>query len=121
MFKYNVISFKYSNHHQVLREESSFQSISFGRFQSSKNLRLQISCATVQKVSDIVKGQLALSADTAFTGESKFAALGADSLDTICCTLCYVEESGAQNITTIQEVADLIEDLVQKKPASQAS
>ncbi|XP_048622561.1 uncharacterized protein LOC125591771 [Brassica napus] len=43
----------------------SFQSISFGRFQSSKRLRLQISCAakpeTVQKVSDIVNEQLALS------------------------------------------------------------
>uniref|UniRef100_A0A0D3DMT3 Carrier domain-containing protein n=1 Tax=Brassica oleracea var. oleracea TaxID=109376 RepID=A0A0D3DMT3_BRAOL len=30
-----------------------------------------------------------------------------------------VEETDAQNITTIQEAADLIEDLVQKKPAAQ--
>lgn len=29
-----------------------------------------------------------------------------------------VEETDAQNITTIQEAADLIEDLVQKKPAA---
>ncbi|XP_033145003.1 acyl carrier protein 4, chloroplastic isoform X2 [Brassica rapa] len=72
---------------QVLRKPLSFQPISFGRFQSSKNLRLQISCAakpeTVQKVSDIVREQLALSADTALTAESKFSALGADSLDTL--------------------------------------
>ncbi|KAG2244413.1 hypothetical protein Bca4012_023164 [Brassica carinata] len=114
---------------QVLRKPSSFQSISFGGFQSSKSLRLQISCAakpeTVQKVSDIVKEQLALSADTALTAESKFSALGADSLDTVEIVMALeekfnisVEESDAQNITTIQEAADLIEDLVQKKPAA---
>ncbi|KAJ4913123.1 hypothetical protein Rs2_07744 [Raphanus sativus] len=115
--------------YQVLRKPSSFQSISFGRFQSSKSLRLQISCAakpeTVQKVSDIVKEQLALSADTALTAESKFSALGADSLDTVEIVMALeekfnisVEEADAQNITTIQEAADLIEDLVQKKPAA---
>ncbi|XP_013654256.3 acyl carrier protein 4, chloroplastic-like isoform X1 [Brassica napus] len=114
---------------RVLRKASSFQSISFGRFQSSKRLRLQISCAakpeTVQKVSDIVKEQLALSADTALTAESKFSALGADSLDTVEIVMALeekfdisVEETDAQNITTIQEAADLIEDLVQKKPAA---
>ncbi|CAH2078016.1 unnamed protein product [Thlaspi arvense] len=117
---------------QVLRKPSSFQSIAFGRFQSSRSLRLQISCAakpeTVQKVSDIVKEQLALSADTALTAESKFSALGADSLDTVEIVMALeekfnisVEESDAQNITTIQEAADLIEDLVQKKPATEAS
>ncbi|KAG2395807.1 Acyl carrier protein [Vigna angularis] len=48
--------------------------------------RFQFRCAakpeTVQKVCDIVKKQLALSEDSTVTGESKFAALGADSLDT---------------------------------------
>ncbi|CAH8391787.1 unnamed protein product [Eruca vesicaria subsp. sativa] len=83
---------------------------------------------TVQKVSDIVREQLALSADTALTAESKFSALGADSLDPVEIVMALeekfdisVEESDAQNITTIQETADLIEDLVQKKPAAQAS
>ncbi|KAG1326314.1 putative Acyl carrier protein 1, chloroplastic [Cocos nucifera] len=38
---------------------------------------------TVQKVCDIVKKQLALAEDLAITGESKFSALGADSLDTV--------------------------------------
>ncbi|XP_010438929.1 PREDICTED: acyl carrier protein 4, chloroplastic [Camelina sativa] len=116
---------------QVLRKGSSFQSVTFGRFTSStsKSLRLQISCAakaeTVQKVSDIVKEQLALTADTPLTAESKFTALGADSLDTVEIVMALeekfnisVEESDAQNITTIQEAADLIEDLVQKKPAA---
>ncbi|XP_010448484.1 PREDICTED: acyl carrier protein 4, chloroplastic-like [Camelina sativa] len=117
---------------QVLRKGSSFQSVAFGRFASSTSktsLRLQISCAakaeTVQKVSDIVKEQLALTADTPLTAESKFTALGADSLDTVEIVMALeekfnisVEESDAQNITTIQEAADLIEDLVQKKPAA---
>ncbi|KAG2263230.1 hypothetical protein Bca4012_015147 [Brassica carinata] len=126
---FKASSIKSTRISQVLRKPSSFQSISFGRFQSSKSLRLQISCAakpeTVQKVSDIVKEQLALSADTALTAESKFSALGADSLDTVEIVMALeekfnisVEEADAQNITTIQEAADLIEDLVQKKPAA---
>lgn len=38
---------------------------------------------TVKKVSEIVKKQLALPDDSTVDGESKFAALGADSLDTV--------------------------------------
>lgn len=38
---------------------------------------------TVEKVSKIVKKQLALPDDSAVTGESKFSELGADSLDTV--------------------------------------
>lgn len=38
---------------------------------------------TVNKVCEIVKKQLALPDDSTVTGESKFAALGADSLDTV--------------------------------------
>ncbi|BAT77182.1 hypothetical protein VIGAN_01527700 [Vigna angularis var. angularis] len=49
--------------------------------------RFQIACAakpeTVEKVCDIVKKQLALPDGSAVTGESKFSALGADSLDTV--------------------------------------
>lgn len=52
---------------------------------------------TVQKVCEIVKKQLALSDEIELTPESKFAALGADSLDTVylnsvlgfCLTLNY--------------------------------
>ncbi|PWA81614.1 acyl carrier protein 2 [Artemisia annua] len=49
--------------------------------------RLQVSCAakpeTVDKVCGIVRKQLALKDDISVTGESKFASLGADSLDTV--------------------------------------
>lgn len=38
---------------------------------------------TVEKVCEIVKKQLALPATTEVSGDSKFAALGADSLDTV--------------------------------------
>ncbi|QHO20686.1 Acyl carrier protein 1 [Arachis hypogaea] len=38
---------------------------------------------TVQKVCDIVKKQLALPEGSSVTGESKFATLGADSLDSL--------------------------------------
>ncbi|XP_010536588.1 PREDICTED: acyl carrier protein 4, chloroplastic [Tarenaya hassleriana] len=115
----------------VSGEASIFRSVSFGctkgRFPYSKNLRLQVSCAakaeTVQKVCDIVREQLALPADSELTPESKFSALGADSLDTVEIVMTLeekfkisVDESDAQNITTIQEAADLIEQLVDKKP-----
>ena len=44
---------------------------------------MQAKPETVQKVCDIVKKQLALAEDSTVTGESKFTALGADSLDTV--------------------------------------
>lgn len=46
-------------------------------------LSLQAKPETVQKVCEIVKKQLALPAESELTPESKFAALGADSLDTV--------------------------------------
>ncbi|GFP93416.1 acyl carrier protein 1 chloroplastic [Phtheirospermum japonicum] len=50
-------------------------------------LRFRVACAakpeTVCKVVEIVKKQLALPDDRDVSGESKFATLGADSLDTV--------------------------------------
>ncbi|CAA2948292.1 acyl carrier 1, chloroplastic [Olea europaea subsp. europaea] len=91
--------------------------------------RSRITCGakheTVQKVSDIVRKQLALSAETELTPDTKFTALGADSLDTVKIVMgleevfCIsVEEESSENITTIQEAADLIEKLVEKKAAA---
>ena len=77
---------------------------------------------TVGKVCDIVKSQLALPDGTSVTGESTFAALGADSLDTVEIVMgleeafgISVEEDSAQHITTVQDAADLIEKLVDAK------
>ncbi|KAF3454384.1 hypothetical protein FNV43_RR04831 [Rhamnella rubrinervis] len=91
-------------------------------------MRLSVCCAakpeTVKKVCDIVRKQLALPDDSKVHGESKFAALGADSLDTVEIVMgleeefgISVEEDSAQSITTVQEAADLIEDLVEKNSA----
>ncbi|GMG99657.1 hypothetical protein Nepgr_001497 [Nepenthes gracilis] len=90
--------------------------------------QLRIACAakpeTVEKVSAIVRKQLALPDDSAVTGESSFSALGADSLDTVEIVMgleeafnISVEEESAQNISTVQEAADLIEKLVEKQKA----
>ncbi|XP_023876319.1 acyl carrier protein 1, chloroplastic isoform X2 [Quercus suber] len=95
-------------------------------YPSLRTSRFNVCCAakpeTVQKVCEIVKKQLALSDETELTPESKFAALGADSLDTVEIVMgleeefdISVEEESSQNITTVQEAADLIEKLVQKK------
>ncbi|KAL4577992.1 hypothetical protein LXL04_014107 [Taraxacum kok-saghyz] len=86
---------------------------------------LQVSCAakpeTVEKVCDIVRKQLALKDDISVSGESKFAALGADSLDTVEIVMgleeafgITVEEESAQTIATVQDAADLIEKLCEK-------
>ncbi|KAL0552598.1 hypothetical protein IC582_011716 [Cucumis melo] len=97
-------------------------------FSSRRLQSLRISCAakpeTVEKVSRIVKKQLALPDDSTVNGESKFSTLGADSLDTVEIVMgleeefgISVEEESAQSITTVQEAADLIEDLILKKGA----
>lgn len=71
---------------------------------------------------DIVKKQLALADDVALTAASKFSDLGADSLDTVEIVMgleeefgISIEEDSSQNITTIQNAADVIEDLVGEK------
>lgn len=95
-------------------------------FPSLRASRFRVSCSakpeTVQKVCEIVRKQLALSPESELTPESKFSALGADSLDTVEIVMgleeefdISVEEDGSQNITTVQEAADLIEELIQKK------
>ncbi|KAJ4844681.1 hypothetical protein Tsubulata_018301 [Turnera subulata] len=88
----------------------------------------RVSCAakseTVDRVCEIVRKQLAIAEGTPVTGESKFSALGADSLDTVEIVMgleeefeISVEEESAQSITTVQDAADLIEELVNKKNA----
>ncbi|GLT87394.1 hypothetical protein SLE2022_054800 [Rubroshorea leprosula] len=93
-----------------------------------RSTRLRVSCAakpeTVNKVCEIVKKQLALSDDSPVTAASKFSELGADSLDTVEIVMgleeefgISVEEDSAQSIATVQDAADLIEKLVEKKGA----
>lgn len=49
-----------------------------------RSVFVQAKPETVDKVCEIVKKQLALTDDKVVNGESKFTALGADSLDTVC-------------------------------------
>ncbi|XP_048433286.1 acyl carrier protein 1, chloroplastic-like [Pyrus x bretschneideri] len=78
----------------------------------------------VERVSKIVKKQLALPDDSAVTGESKFSELGADSLDTVEIVMgleeefgISVEEESGQTIATVQDAADVIEKLIEKNKA----
>ncbi|KAF8091872.1 hypothetical protein N665_0433s0038 [Sinapis alba] len=100
-----------------------------GRTNLSFNLsstRLSISCAakqeTVEKVSEIVKKQLSLKDDQKVVAETKFVDLGADSLDTVEIVMGLEEEFGiqmaeekAQKIATVEQAAELIEELMQAK------
>ncbi|KAF2287712.1 hypothetical protein GH714_002413 [Hevea brasiliensis] len=77
---------------------------------------------TLDKVCEIVRNQLALAPDAVVNGESKFVALGADSLDTVEIVMgleeefgISVEEETAQSIVSVQDAADLIEKLLEKK------
>ncbi|GJM99391.1 hypothetical protein PR202_ga16484 [Eleusine coracana subsp. coracana] len=71
---------------------------------------------------DIVKKQLALADDHEVAGSSKFQDLGADSLDTVEIVMgleeafgISVEESSAQSIATVEDAANLIDELVAAK------
>ncbi|KAJ4961064.1 hypothetical protein NE237_020974 [Protea cynaroides] len=114
----------------VTRRNSSVKVLSMdwarNGFPSLRSFRFRVCCAakpeTIEKVCDIVKKQLALPEGSVVTPDSKFSALGADSLDTVEIVMgleeefgISVEEESSQNITTVQEAADLIEKLVQKK------
>ncbi|KAF9623188.1 hypothetical protein IFM89_037769 [Coptis chinensis] len=88
--------------------------------------RFKVSCAakpeTVEKVCEIVRKQLALPAESTLSGDSKFSALGADSLDTVEIVMgleeafgISVEEESAQSIATVQDAADLIEKILETK------
>ncbi|XP_047086977.1 acyl carrier protein 2, chloroplastic-like isoform X2 [Lolium rigidum] len=85
--------------------------------------RFQIACSakqgTIDKVCGIVKKQLAVAEDTPVNGETKFADLGADSLDTVEIVMgleeafgITVDESSAQEIKTVEDAATLIDKLV---------
>ncbi|XWS53682.1 hypothetical protein CRYUN_Cryun10bG0021400 [Craigia yunnanensis] len=120
------ISFKQN---QVPLRGISVNYVSFPSLRTQPgSLRFRVSCAakpeTVDKVCAIVRKQLALPDDSSVTGESKFAALGADSLDTVEIVMgleeefgISVEEESAQSITTVQEAADLIEKMKEKNCA----
>ncbi|KAK9120195.1 hypothetical protein Scep_018288 [Stephania cephalantha] len=69
---------------------------------------------------------IGIAPESELTPESKFSALGADSLDTVEIVMnleeefgIAVEEDDSQNITTVQEAADMIEKLVQEKSSSE--
>ncbi|KAL5200962.1 hypothetical protein ABZP36_035316 [Zizania latifolia] len=88
--------------------------------------RFTVVCAakkeTVDRVCDIVKKQLVLPEGTEVSGASKFTDLGADSLDTVEIVMgleeafkITVEESSAQSIATVEDAAELIDNLVSAK------
>ncbi|KAJ9541094.1 hypothetical protein OSB04_027600 [Centaurea solstitialis] len=124
-----LMTFAIQNYIQAPTRISGLKLVSFshsGRSSLPLSFRcLQVSCAakqeTVEKVCGIVRKQLALNDDTAVSGESKFASLGADSLDTVEIVMgleeefgISVEEESAQSIATVQDAADLIEKLIEK-------
>ncbi|OAY54193.1 acyl carrier protein, chloroplastic [Manihot esculenta] len=88
----------------------------------SRCFRTTISCSakpeTLQIVQDTIAKQLSIEASTV-APETKFADLGADSLDTVEIMMALEEqfgvsigEGGAENISTVQDAADLIEKLL---------
>ncbi|KAL3631738.1 hypothetical protein CASFOL_024722 [Castilleja foliolosa] len=114
---------------QIIGRSSSL--VSFGRTMTCTNFpiirtsRLRICAAkpeTLEKVSGIVRKQLAIPEETQLTPQTKFSEIGADSLDTVEIVMgleeafdITVEEENSENITTIQEAADLIDKLIEKK------
>ncbi|KAL8469818.1 hypothetical protein ACS0TY_032614 [Phlomoides rotata] len=100
------------------RPSSTARGVTFKLGRSYKSPR--ISCALAQpETLEVVQRTIAkqLSVDeTTVTPQTKFADLGADSLDTVEIMMALEEkfevsigESGAENIATVQDAADLIE------------
>ncbi|KAK1262963.1 hypothetical protein QJS04_geneDACA013562 [Acorus gramineus] len=91
---------------------------SYGTLNRSKTTKITCSVAqpeTLQIVQSTVAKQLSID-DSSVTPETKFADLGADSLDTVEILMTLEEkfgvsigEGGAENISTVQDAADLIE------------
>eukprot|EP00246_Nothoceros_aenigmaticus_P010203 TRINITY_DN26570_c0_g1_i1.p1 TRINITY_DN26570_c0_g1~~TRINITY_DN26570_c0_g1_i1.p1 ORF type:complete len:133 (-),score=26.89 TRINITY_DN26570_c0_g1_i1:199-597(-) len=97
-------------------------------FRSSTRTRgLQISCAkadadTLEKVKDVICKQLAMEGKDVLP-DSKFADLGADSLDTVEIMMVLEEkfeislnQDGSDKIVTVQDAADLIHEVCLAKP-----
>ncbi|KAJ4850363.1 hypothetical protein Tsubulata_031315 [Turnera subulata] len=85
----------------------------------SRCFKTRISCSalpqTLETVQNTIAKQLSIDVSTV-TPETKFADLGADSLDTVEIMMALEEqfgvsigEGGAENIATVQDAADLIE------------
>ncbi|XP_002516171.2 acyl carrier protein, chloroplastic isoform X2 [Ricinus communis] len=85
----------------------------------SRCFRTTISCSaepeTLKVVQSTIANQLSIEVSTV-TPETKFADLGADSLDTVEIMMALEEqfdvsigEKGAENIVTVQDAADLIQ------------
>ncbi|KAK7282118.1 hypothetical protein RIF29_10670 [Crotalaria pallida] len=119
-----------SNISQASYRISSLRTISIGwTRRSSPSLRtmgFRVTCAaqpeTLEKVVEIVKKQLALPPESVLTPETTFIELGADSLDTVEIVMnleerfgINVEDENSENITTVQDAAELIDKLVQMK------
>ncbi|XP_021291553.1 acyl carrier protein 1, chloroplastic-like [Herrania umbratica] len=127
--KFTSLSSSFKQTPVPLRGVAHVNSVSFPSLgMRPRSLRFRVSCAakpeTVNKVCEIVRKQLALPDDSSITGESKFSALGADSLDTVEIVMgleeefgISVEEESAQSISTVQDAADLIEKLMDKNCA----
>ncbi|KAK7349326.1 hypothetical protein VNO77_06605 [Canavalia gladiata] len=89
-------------------------------FTLSGGIGTRISCSiaqpeTLQIVQNIIAKQLSIDEATV-TPQTKFAELGADSLDTVEIMMALEEkfdisigEGGAENISTVQDAADLIQ------------
>ncbi|XP_049394717.1 acyl carrier protein 1, chloroplastic-like isoform X1 [Solanum stenotomum] len=118
------------NTSQINRGTVKLVSVGWGRssagFPSLRTSRFRVAAAkaeTIDKVISIVRKQLALPAETKVSPESTFTKdLGADSLDTVEIVMALeeefgiaVEEENSENIVTVQDAADLIEKLVEKK------
>lgn len=76
----------------------------------------------MDKVCEVVKKQLSLKEGDQVTAATKFAELGADSLDTVEIVMgleeafdIEMEEDKAQAIETVEEAAELIEEILKAK------
>ncbi|XP_031093387.1 uncharacterized protein LOC115998063 isoform X2 [Ipomoea triloba] len=93
------------------------------RSSSQQIFKTAISCSiaeaeTLETVRSTIAKQLSID-ESAVTPQTKFAELGADSLDTVEIMMALEErfgvsigEGGAENVATVQDAADLIQNVI---------
>ncbi|XP_031093386.1 uncharacterized protein LOC115998063 isoform X1 [Ipomoea triloba] len=106
-----VPSIRISN---AARRRSSSQQI----FKTAISCSIVAEAETLETVRSTIAKQLSID-ESAVTPQTKFAELGADSLDTVEIMMALEErfgvsigEGGAENVATVQDAADLIQNVI---------
>ncbi|KAJ7537120.1 hypothetical protein O6H91_12G098300 [Diphasiastrum complanatum] len=108
----------------MIKQKLAAKELPTTKFSRSVRIVCAAEVKTLDKVQKIVAKQLAVD-PTSVAPSSKFSDLGADSLDTVEIVMALeeeyqitIEDEGAEKIATVQDAADLIQDIISRQASS---